>query len=39
MCESKNPHLFDLGQHVFDDPHAIERAIKKAKQYIDVILG
>jgi hypothetical protein len=39
--ESENPHLLSrlLGQHVFEDPRGVERAIKKAKRYIDVILG
>jgi hypothetical protein len=39
--ESENPHLLSrlLGQHLFEDPHDVERAIKKAKRYIDVILG
>ena len=34
-------HLFNrlLGQHVIDDPHGVERAVKKAKRYIDVIFG
>ena len=27
------------GQNVLDDPHGVERAVKKAKRYIDVILG
>ena len=41
QVELTNPHLFNrlLGQHVFDDPHGVERAVKKAKRYIDVILG
>jgi hypothetical protein len=41
QVESANPHLFNrlLGDHVFDDPHGVERAVKKAKRYIDVILG
>jgi hypothetical protein len=41
QVESTNPHLFNrlLGQHVFDDPNGLERAVKKAKRYIDVILG
>jgi hypothetical protein len=39
--ESENPHLLSrlLGQHSFEDPHGVERAIKKAQRYIDVILG
>jgi hypothetical protein len=39
--ESENPHLLSrlLGQHLFEDPHDVEGAIKKAKRYIDVILG
>jgi len=39
--DSENPHLLSrlLGQHVFEDAHGAERAIKKAKRYIDVILG
>jgi hypothetical protein len=41
QVESANPHLFNrlLGQNVFDDPHGVERAVKKAKRYIDVVLG
>jgi hypothetical protein len=39
--ESENPHLLSrlLGQHLFEDPNGVERAIKRAKRYIDVILG
>jgi hypothetical protein len=39
--ESENPHLLSrlLGQQSFQDPNNLERAIKKAKRYIDVILG
>jgi hypothetical protein len=39
--ESENPHLLSrlLGQHLFEDQHGVERAIKKAKRYIDIILG
>jgi hypothetical protein len=39
--ESENPHLLSrlLGQHLFEDRHGVERAIKKAKRYIDIILG
>jgi hypothetical protein len=39
--DSENPHLLSrlLGQHVFEDAHGAERAVKKAKRYIDVILG
>jgi hypothetical protein len=39
--ESENRHLLSrlLGQHLFEDQHGVERAIKKAKRYIDVILG
>jgi hypothetical protein len=39
--ESENPHLLSrlLGQQSFQDPNDLERAIKKAKRYIDVILG
>ena len=39
--ESENPHLLSrlLGHHLFEDPHGVERAIKKAQRYIDVILG
>jgi hypothetical protein len=39
--ESENPHLLSrlLGQHLFEDEHGVERAVKKAKRYIDVILG
>jgi len=39
--ESENPHLLSrlLGQHLFEDQHGAERAIKKAKRYIDIILG
>jgi hypothetical protein len=41
QVESKNPHLLNrlLGQYVFEDQTSLERAIKKAKRYIDVILG
>ena len=41
QVESANPNLFNrlLGQHVFNDPHGVERAVRKAKRYIDVILG
>ena len=39
--ESENPHLLSslLGQHLFEDQHGVERAIRKAKRYIDIILG
>jgi hypothetical protein len=39
--ETENPHLLSrlLGQHLFEDEHGVERAVKKAKRYIDVILG
>jgi hypothetical protein len=39
--ESENPHLLSrlLGQHLFEDQQGVERAIKKAKRYIDIILG
>jgi len=38
---SDHTHLLSrlLGQHVFEDPRGQERAIAKAKRYIDVILG
>jgi hypothetical protein len=39
--ESENHHLLSrlLGQHLFEDQHGVERAIKKAKRYIEIILG
>ena len=39
--ESENPHLLSrlLGQHLFQDQQGVERAIRKAKRYIDIILG
>jgi hypothetical protein len=39
--ESENPHLLSrlLGQQSFQDSNDLERAIKKAKRYIDIILG
>jgi hypothetical protein len=39
--ESENPNLLSrlLGQRSFEDPKSVERAITKAKRYIDVILG
>jgi hypothetical protein len=38
---SDNTHLLSrlLGRHVFEDPRGQERAVAKAKRYIDVVLG